>query len=250
MNNRDTSENATDRPRLPWGGFGLTRIRGHSIWLTPLSSGSVVVDAGAHKGQFSQILHAATGARCLLIEANPDLARNCQVPEGCSLLAAGLASFDGDTTFIGNENPEMGSIAVTSNETQGQRIETVSLEALLRRNRWENIDLLKLDIEGQEFDVIAKTPLSILKKIGQITIEFHDFLPQFGKGNLYQSATKRLREAGFSCLPMSFRMHSDILFINTRFPSLERAPIRRMALFGKWVLKCSERWNCYLTPRN
>jgi len=241
MNNTNTSESVAERPRLPWGGFGLTRIRGHSIWVSPLSSSSIVVDAGAHKGQFSQMLHAVTGARCLLIEANPDLAQRCQVPEGCSVLAAGLSSSDGEAGFIANENPEMGSIAGTSSQSQGVRIQTVSLKSLLDQYEWRQIDLLKLDIEGQEFDVIANTPLSILERIGQITIEFHDFLPAFKEGGLYRKAVNRLREAGFVCLPMSFRMHSDILFINTRFPGLERAPLRRMAIIGKWALKTAER---------
>lgn len=156
------------------------------------------------------------------------------------MLSAGLSSCDGEVGFIANNNLEMGSISSTVAEDQGPRVQTVSLKTLLEKNNWGKIDLLKLDIEGQEFDVIAKAPINILRKLGQITVEFHDFLPAYKDGNLYPSAVQRLRKAGFVCLPMSFRMHSDILFINTRFPGLQCAPICRMAFLGKWALKCQE----------
>lgn len=50
-------------------------------------------------------------------------------------------------------------------------IETITLEELI--NKYGNINLLKMNIEGSEFPIIEKTDKKIFEKIDQITVETH-----------------------------------------------------------------------------
>jgi hypothetical protein len=99
------------------------------------------------------------------------------------------------------------------------------------------VDLLKLDIEGAEFEVIESTPDSILRSIGQITVEFHDFQPRFAGRGLFERARRRLVNLGFACCLMSFRSNGDVLFLNSEQLRL-RAGRRFYCEFGaRWVEK-------------
>ena len=76
------------------------------------------------------------------------------------------------------------------------------------------IDILKLDIEGAEFELFVSTPDDILRRIGQITVEFHDFKLCFRGRGLFENAREHLIALGFICCNMAFRTHGDVLFLN------------------------------------
>jgi hypothetical protein len=68
--------------------------------------------------------------------------------------------------------------------------------------------------------VLESTGDGTLSRIGQITVEFHDFLDGFRDADAAPIAAlkKRLRRAGFLCVVVSRPGgdHSDTLFINRR----------------------------------
>ena len=51
-------------------------------------------------------------------------------------------------------------------------IEAITIEQLLDRYDIKEVDVMKIDIEGAEFDLIINTPLEILAKIKYLTLEF------------------------------------------------------------------------------
>lgn len=112
----------------------------------------------------------------------------------------------------------------TADQATGQaktlEVEVVSLSTLMKRVGATDLALLKLDIEGAEFDVLAATPVEVLRRIAQITVEFHDFMPQFAGRGLFESARTRLAACGFICCPMSVRTHGDVFFLNRELISL------------------------------
>ena len=213
----------------------LLRIRGHHIWPAALNSDSVVVDAGAHRGEFGAQLVERFGCRCFLIEANPKLASELKVPKGAVKVSAALAASDGTATFHPHDNPESGSIIANRNSDAGTvSVEMVSLATLMKRFQLDRIDLLKLDIEGTEFDLIAQMPDAVLRSIGQLTVEFHDFQPRFAGQQLFERARARLEQAGFVCCVMSFRTHGDVLFLNRgrlRLGAARAVYVQRLARF-------------------
>ena len=217
----------------------LHRIRGHAVWDRSLGPTSIIIDAGAHRGEFSREIHRRFGSRCLLIEANPHLALKLQPPPGGTVIHAALSANDGTARFVFRANPEGGSISVHSGDAGNEtsEIKAVSLATLLREQGISRIDLLKLDIEGAEFPLLEQTPDAILTGIGQITVEFHDFLPEFDGRGLFQAARARLEGLGFVCCLMAFRTHGDVLFLNRQRVGLSSAALTRIAWGGRWVFK-------------
>lgn len=217
----------------PWR---VLRIRGHTIWPPGLNSNSIVIDAGAHHGEFSSAIIQRFGSRCYLVEANPDLAATLSHPNYKAVIAAALASEDGKAVFWHRANLESGSILPRPREERATtaEVETITLASLMYRNSLKGVDLLKLDIEGAEFDFLNSAPEEVLHSIGQITVEFHDFLAEFSRAGLYKTVQRRLSGLGFLTCCMSFRTHGDVLFINTRiFP---------LGLATRLWLKHGARW--------
>jgi FkbM family methyltransferase len=192
----------------------LASVRGHHIWPAPLTKDSVVVDAGAHRGEFSAEIIRRFGCQCHLIEANPELAKNLTVAGAASITTAALGACDGRGTLHVSENLEAGGLFDAGSATTSVEVETISLATLMTRLRITKIDILKLDIEGAEFDLIASTPDQTVQHISQITVEFHDFKPAFRGRGLFENARERLIALGFICCNMAFRTHGDVLFLN------------------------------------
>lgn len=217
----------------------LLHVRGHAVWAPPLNKDSIVVDAGTHKGEFSASIHSRFGCRCILIEANPALASKLTPPPGGQAINAALASNDGTAEFIFRDNPEAGSISSQEWDASNNTctISTISLACLMQQVGIRQIDLLKLDIEGAEFPLFDQTSDSVLSSIAQMTIEFHDFIPHFHGKGLYEKARAHLEALDFLCLPMSFRTHGDVLFLNRRILRISPVTEALLKLAGRWVLK-------------
>src|SRR5688572_4100437 len=124
----------------------LSCIRGHYIWPRPLNADSVVIDAGAHRGQFSAELIQRFGCKCHLVEANPTLAAGLAVPGTASVTNAALSARDGSAPLHLNENPESSSLASSTDLSPAAgtvKVETVTLETLIERLGIKKVDLLK-----------------------------------------------------------------------------------------------------------
>lgn len=213
----------------------LSCIRGHYIWPGPLNADSVVIDAGAHRGQFSAELIRRFGCKCHLVEANPTLAAELAVPGSVSVTNAALSAEDGSAPLHLTENPESSSLTLSAGSPAANRaieVETVTLKSLMERLGLTKIDLLKLDIEGAEFGLIEITADDTLRAIDQLTVEFHDFQPRFSGARLFEKARARLESLGFVCAVMSFRTHGDVLFLNCAsldIPKTTQVYLRSMA---------------------
>lgn len=214
----------------------LVRFRGHSVWPQVLDADSVVIDAGAHRGEFSHALRAYCGSRSIMIEANPELASQLDANPPSKVLNAALCGRDGPVEFVRRPNPEAGSIDSRAHDNSGTQVivEGVSLESLFKRFALVKVDLLKLDIEGAEFEVIRESRAETLQSVVQLTVEFHDFLPEFGGRGLFEAARRRLEELGFLYLPMSFRTHGDALFLNQK--------LLHFSTTTKWIAPRLARW--------
>jgi FkbM family methyltransferase len=192
-------------------------IRGHTIWAAGLNEHSIVIDAGAHRGEFSAEIIRRFGCRCHLIEANPQLARLLDVPGAQSIIPAALDARDGTAPFHIYENLESGTLIASEKQpTSSHRVNTISLRTVFQRINATDVDLIKLDIEGAEFELLRELDDSLLARIGQITVEFHDFVARFANQGLFERARDRLEGVGFMCCVMSFRTNGDTLFLNRR----------------------------------
>ena len=222
----------------------LDRLRGHTIFTSSLVPGSVVIDAGAHKGEFSLQLTEKYGCSCYLIEANPRLA--AKLPSSVKeTINAALSDYDGTIQFSIEENLESSQVLSPSSvKSKGRdqvvEVESLSLETLVKNFNLEKVDLLKLDIEGAEFPLLTSASSDLLSSISQITVEFHDFKPEFQNQQLYEKCRDRLVSLGFLCCPMSFRTHGDVLFLNIKHFPLSLLNQFLIQHIARWMLKLQQ----------
>ena len=88
---------------------------------------------------------------------------------------------DKDVTFFeDSRSPYNGSVVsykIFANSMVPHRVQSINITQLLTYfDATDTIDLLKIDIEGSEYEILEQTPSSELLRFKQITVEFHDFL--------------------------------------------------------------------------
>lgn len=189
--------------------------RGHTVLGFAPGSGPLVIDCGAHKGEFAASVHSAWGARCHSIEASPTLFGKLDLPPSATGYNFAVSGHDGEVSFSVLDNPEASHVASESMNGDCQQITVParSLAKFLDEVAPNGIDLLKLDIEGSEIAALDGLDDRHLARIGQLTIEFHDFCGYVTASEVDRSID-RLRGAGFAIFPFSFRTRGDVLMVN------------------------------------
>ena len=214
---------------------GLLSLRGHSIFAPALGPASTVIDAGAHTGDFSRAVMDRFGCRCHALEPVTGLRSRIAGRPGLSIHALALAGVDGEGVIHLSDEPEANSLQPSIAQTFGSRgteaVRLATLESFLTAQGLETIDLLKLDIEGEEIAVLDSLSDERLRQIGQISVELHDFIPGLGLSGDVARLKRRLRRAGFLALVMSQwdGNHADTLFLNRR--RIPLGPAARLRLF-------------------
>lgn len=114
----------------------------------------------------------------------------------------GISALGGSGDFFlpNNENHVSGSLkSARHNGKKKIKVDLITISQLFRMLRTDCIDLLKLDIEGAEYDVIFDSAFpECADRIGILCLEFHHRWPEFGAGATLK-AVARLRELGFKC---------------------------------------------------
>jgi Methyltransferase FkbM domain len=55
-----------------------------------------------------------------------------------------------------------------------------TLADFLQERRLESVDFLKMDVEGSEWEILHSTPMSVLRRIRHIALEYHEIDARFG----------------------------------------------------------------------
>ena len=167
-------------------------------YFSDLSENPVLIDLGACTGEFtSHFLNAYPTGKSLMIEP---LHRNYAVIptiEGRSkkLLGAIVGKPTTYTMFFEDQSSTQGGSA-TVNYFDGliHQVKGYTLSELF--SGYDFIDLVKVDIEGAEWDMIEYTESDVLLKARQYTIEFHDFLnPSYRERS--EKSVKKLHDLGY-----------------------------------------------------
>jgi FkbM family methyltransferase len=147
----------------------------------PLPAAPRIVDAGGHLGMASlYFLFQYPGCRLTTLEPNPALAsllRRTLAPFGerATLFEAALSTRDGTVDFhITADNPINVTGGIDNREAPQREVRRLSVpcvdaRALLR----EPIDLMKLDVEGHEFELLQLDQFEP-RRVHNLVVEFHD----------------------------------------------------------------------------
>jgi len=190
----------------------LATICRHTF-LPILDSNSVVVDLGANQGAFSHEIIKRYGSIVFAAEPIKSVAARIGTHPRLTVLNCGIGKETGEATINMFKDRCASLLPPRPNEAAtGEKIEVVTFSRFLSLTGVFEADLLKLDIEGAELDVVDSMEDETLRRIRQITVEFHDFIYP-GTAGRVDSIRRRLRAAGFHDICFSLD-NSDVLFIN------------------------------------
>jgi len=178
-----------------------------------------VVDLGACRGEFIDEINSLYNVKkAILVEANPTNFSQLKDLPNYVLYNKAISSKDNEIIefFEDPTSPYNGSKDFNYFNGIKHSIKTINLETLCKENNIDFIDILKIDIEGAEYDVLENIPDSFFDKIGQITVEFHDFVDPELKPRTVE-IVKRMNDLGFSHIAKPIKhMHGsdyyDVLF--------------------------------------
>ena len=78
------------------------------------------------------------------------------------------------------------SLATPSTDLPGTPVCGKTLEQILDENHLLQVDLLKMDIEGSEYEVLLGAPQRTLKQIGRLALEYHGDSAPYSKQQLFE----------------------------------------------------------------
>lgn len=159
------------------------------------AAGAKVIDLGANFGLFS-LLCASLGAEVLAIDAQSGLLNEARRNFDLNQLSSKVRYIN---ALIGSNVGVFASVEARGASTHwGEEPREMSMSEVVAMfgptpsDGDRDIHLLKLDIEGSEFDLLDKD-ISWLRRIRHISMEVH---PQYGDSDRLKS---RLEDAGFAC---------------------------------------------------
>jgi FkbM family methyltransferase len=125
------------------------------------------------------------------------------LPTGFIFHNYGIADFDGHSQFLPPENPEHVSHTILQRASRGPGIEVPvhRLKTIMGTLGHQQVDLLKMDVEGAEYSVLADL-LHCGLAVKQILVEFHHRWPEVGVRKT-QKAIVALNRAGYKIFNVS-----------------------------------------------
>jgi FkbM family methyltransferase len=159
---------------------------------------SIIYSAGVGSDiTFEHALVETFGCEVILIDPSPTGLKTMGLPQNkipqFHFLPVALAARNGKLKLSPPLDAEGDSWFGQPDAPGGIEVTCADLGSLMKQNKHSHIDLLKLDIEGCEYEVIE----DILRKrlpISQIAVEFHHgILPGFDRGQTIRTMLKLIR---------------------------------------------------------
>ena len=200
---------------------GAERIgSGYGGWtLFPglLDESSVVFSLGVGEDiSFDLGLIARCGVKIHAFDPTPRAVRwvaDRGTPDAFVLHEIGIAAFDGEARFIPPRDPRHVSLSMVEGAATERTVTlpVARLQTLMERVGVQELDLLKLDVEGAEYPVLQDLCRSSVRP-GQILVEFHHHLPGFTVRQTVD-AVAALRSLGYRVFSVSPNNH-EVSFVH------------------------------------
>lgn len=202
---------------LTW--FGNPSYGGWKIPLSEIGIKVGVIDAGVGEDlSFSEDLIRKYGANVVALDPTPKAAQfvNEKSNPSIDFLNHGLASENGKAKFYlpTNQNHVSGSLNSGDHLKGGEiEVELTSLSTAIERLPTFDTLIVKMDIEGAEFDLLDSENFNkCAMHIDILCIEFHHRLRQFGVQCLCKAVDK-LKSLGFECVWRNSETNEEFTFV-------------------------------------
>lgn len=183
------------------------------------SARSVIIDIGAHAGFFSLYV-SALNPRVRVIAVEP-FAENLELLEkhlaknkieNVETVSGGIAGTTGARFLVLESDSHNHRLNLPKEDLSRRstvKIQCWSLGDLVQKYKVEKVNLLKMDIEGLEYEIFENLDRTMFKKIKNIILEYHNY---YGKD--YKEIEGQLRENGFDVqvFPSKFDRRMGFLF--------------------------------------
>ena len=132
--------------------------------------------------------------------------KGVELPDAFVIHGVALAADDGELALYPHANPDYVSssvLPVAHVAPDAVRVPGRRLATLMEELGHGHVDLLKMDIEGAEYDVL-KDIVASGADVRQLLVEFHHRFPEVGMDRT-RDAIRALREAGYALFTISSR---------------------------------------------
>jgi len=217
-------------------GENLKEIKYH-IFIDRFNEDSIVVDLGANVGQFSKIFSEIFPyKKIILIEADSNLIKdiksNLKDIKNVKIINAAVGNeLKEKVDFYLSKDSESSSLNKNFRDIFGindkpnfVNVKMITIDKIFKMFDIKKIDLLKIDIEGSEWDILEKFSKKEFEQIEQISVEFHDFIDPSLRYRT-KKCIKRLKKLGYFFIHrrgefMHETPYKDCLFFKAKFPLL------------------------------
>jgi FkbM family methyltransferase len=183
------------------------------VLTTNLDENSVIYSAGVgHDISFEKALVSRFNVHINLFDPSPTGIQTMEMAENRTdkihFYPIGLAGQTGIVRFAAPAMEHEGSFRIPGNRDTSIEFQCSDLFSLMKERGHSKIDLLKMDIEGFEYDVID----DLLQKsldIKQICLEFHHFMSDISRRKTFK-AIAGLKASGFILI---YKTRYDYTFI-------------------------------------
>ena len=172
-----------------------------------------VVDIGAHYGFFSLFASKNTNPQSVIYAIEPS-SKNFAVLKQ-NLLSNSVANVIPLKKAIGKEkrngvlyegisvnNSLISDYPFLTDRGKESKVEITDLLSIMNEYQIEEIDFLKMDCEGAEYEIIYHTPRAVFERIKVLSLEFHDLKNEAFTGKRLVS---KLKENGFAVVNFKYR---------------------------------------------
>ena len=185
---------------------------GHSFLPDLIQPDGIVFDFGVYDGGFSRLV-APHCARVIGFEPDPSRQyTSLPLPQNVRIITKAIAAKPGAMSFYVNSQL-CSSLHYTEEQSKVVEVETVTFADALALEAESRIDLIKMDIEGEEVELLRTAPPELFTRVRQITVEFHDFLEPKSVPAI-RAVIRRLQQLGFHAVKFSWNTFGDMLFVN------------------------------------
>lgn len=167
-----------------------------------LSGCKKIIDIGASIGLFTKYMLNKGAKEIYSVECDDRsikaLISNFTYFDNVKIIPKAVHSHDGEMNlYFKEDNPLVNSLNFEDSEFHlhssptYKTVQTITLEKLIKQTGWDEIDLLKIDIEGSEWEVLDSTPNSVFEIVDKVLLEYH-----WPKKRLYE-VINRFNSLGF-----------------------------------------------------
>jgi FkbM family methyltransferase len=214
----------------------------HTFLPELIRSDGVIFDFGSNYGGFCKLV-APLCQRVICLEPDPYWEdRGIRFPENVLVLRKALAAKPGRVRL--NLNAERcSSIHYIDTGARSVEVDAITLSDAASLAPTERIELIKMDIEGEEVPVLRDASPELLQRVVQLTVEFHDFLDRTSTPAIV-AVIKKMQSLGFLAIKFSWHSYGNLLFVNQRREPMslwERAGLTIIHKYGRGLGRIARR---------